>query len=208
MLRIAVAFAIPPAAALAALHADPVVAHAARRPGILALGMFTMAAAMLSARLRRWLLVALAYGAAILAFEGTFLRPPGGAEATFGARGLGWLSALYPSAWVLLLVLAGFAGTLEALRPGTILAKRCLFAAAAVYLFGHGAAGMLDRPNSISAFTLLVGVGSLLGAMFVHRFSATPPPAIENGIPSAQALAAERRRRLAEIEWRDPARER
>jgi hypothetical protein len=205
ILRVAVGLAVPPAAALAAIHADPLVSHAARRPGLLALGMLTMAALMLSPRLRRWLVVALAYGAAMIAFQGTFLRNAAEAHATFGARGLGWLSAAYPFAWVLLLVLAGFAGTLEAAKPGTLLAKRCLFAAAAVYLCGHGAAGMLADPNSISAFSCIAGVGSLLGAAFIDRFSTSAPPPAEEDVPSAQTLAAERRKRLAAAEWRDPS---
>ncbi len=204
IVRILVGLAVPPAAALAAIHADPLVALVARRPGLLALGMFTIAAAMLSARMRRWLLVTLAYGAAILAFKGALMRPSG-LPIMENVNGLTVIiGAVYPWAWVLLFLLAAFSGTLEAVRPGTILAKRCLFAAGSLYLCGHGMAGMLDRPNAVSLVSLAVGIGSALGAVFVHRFSRPPYPEIEGDIPTAEGLAYERRRALERSEWHDP----
>jgi hypothetical protein len=202
--RILVSLAVPPAAALAAIHAQPLSIYAARRPGLLALGMFAIAGAMLVPRLRRWLLVTLAYGAALLAFEGAWLRPSGRQLILPEHGPLAFLGTIYPWAWVLLFILAAFAGTLEAVRPGTSLAKRCLFSAAGVYLCGHGLAGMLARPNAISIVALLFGTGSFLGAAFLHRFGVLPPEVPETDIPTAEGLATERARRLARLEWRDP----
>ncbi len=204
VLRVAVSLAIPPAAALAAIHADPLVSFTARRPGLLALGMFAMAGAMLFQSMRRWLLVTLGYGAALLAFEGALLRPSGRPLMDSANPVSAAVAAVYPWAWVLLFALAAFAGTLEAVRPGTVLAKRCLFAAASIYLCGHGIAGLLDRPNAISLVSLLVGLGSALGAAFVHRFGSAHLPEVESEIPTAQSLALARRKALARAEWRDP----
>lgn len=205
VVRVLVALAIPPAAALAAIHADPLGAYAARRPGLLALGMFAVAGAMLWPAVRRWLLVVLAYGAALLALEGAWLRPSGGRLNIPTEGPLSLLHYAYPWAWVTLFVLAATAGTLEAIRPGTVLAKRCLFGAAAVYLLGHGMAGMLDRPNVISLVSIATGIGSLLGALTVHRFGIHhDSDAPLDDVPSAAALAADRRKRLAQMEWRDP----
>lgn len=196
--------AIPPAVALAALHADVLSAYAAKRPGLLALGMFAVAGAMLSPVLRRWLLVVLAYGATMLALQGAWLKPGGSRLPVPQTGPLALLPVVYPFAWMVLFVLAAFAGTLEAVRPGTILAKRCLFGAAAVYLLGHGTAGMLERPNTISILSLLVGLGCLVSAFMVHRFRGHGMAPQADDVPTTEALAAERRRRLASLEWRDP----
>ena len=202
-LRIVVSVAIPPAAAIAAIHADPLVSVVTNRPGLLALGMFTMAGAMLFQRMRRWLLITLAYGAALLAFEGAFLRSSGRPVFLNDNILTATVAAVYPWAWVLLFGLAAFAGTLEAVRPGTVLAKRCLFAAAAVYMCGHGIAGMLERPNTISVVATLFGLGSALGAVFVHRFGAPRATEIEESIPTVAGLAQARRAALESREWRD-----
>jgi len=199
LLRIVVSVLIPPVGALAAIHAAPLGDVAARRPGLLALGVLTLALAMLFRRLRSYLVIALAYGAALLALAGAVRSSTDGApDAVLAVAGL------YRVAWVVLFALAAFAGTLEAVRPGTVLAKRCLFAAAAIFLAGHGTVGIVTAPNALSLAAILAGACSLVAAAFSHRLTVPITGQPNSDIPTASALGAARRARLGMAEWRDP----
>lgn len=198
VLRIAVSILVPPAVALAAIHTHPIGGAAVERPGLLALGVLTIALSMLFRRMRSYLVIALAYSAALLALRAGLTR-----HTTDLPESVAWLMAFYPIAWVLLFGLAAFAGTLEAIRPGTQLAKRILFAAAAIFLGGHGAVGLLTEPNALSLAAVLGGALSLATALISHRLTLPIVARPHADVPTAADLAAERRRRLQHREWHD-----
>lgn len=196
--RIVLAVLIPPVAILAALHSQPLGAAAFRRPGLLAIGLITVAMALAFKSARRVLLVALAYGTALIALLGILRSRIEGPPADIGA-----LAPLYLVGWVILFLLATTAGTLEILHPGTVFAKRCLFAAAAVFLVGHGIVGLATLPNAFSAAAIVAGFLSAFAAVMAHRLLAVVPQPPEPDTPTAAALAALRRERLRRREWRD-----
>ncbi len=197
--RIVVSVLVPPAGALAAIHVDPIGNLAVQRPGVIALGVLTVALAMHFNQLRSLLVITLSFGAAVLAARGSFWS-----QHSVPKELATWLAVLYPAGWYSLLLLGTMAGVLEYLRPGTVMAKRCLFAAAAVFLIGHGTIGVVVDPNLLSVTALIAGLGSLLGAVWCHRLTVAPEEQVPD-VLSSSALAMERRIRLRRTEWVDRA---
>jgi hypothetical protein len=198
--RIIVGILVPPAAILAAIHSPPIGEVAAHRPGLLAMAILAVALALYFPHLRRLLLVVFATAASFIALIGTYRSFMSGPPAPLRA-----ITPLYQAGWALLLALAAAAATVEIVRPGTVLAKRLLFAAAAIFLVGHGIVGIITMPNLLSATALLTGIACFIAVFLAHRLTVPPPSPAPLDIPSAEALAAERRKRLRTREWHDPA---
>lgn len=203
VVRAAVAVLIPPIALLAAIHSKLLGRTVLQRPGLLALTILTFALALSFQRLRRLLVVVLGYGATVLAIHGAVHAWRAGAP-----RELGPLRAFYLAGWLGVFLLSFSAGTLEVFRPGTVLAKRLLFAAGGLLLTGYGVVGVLVLPNVFSATALVAGVCSAMAALLAHRLTvqANPPAVAE--LETAEALARRRSERLRLREWRDPAEKR
>ncbi len=199
--RVVVAILVPPAAVLAAIHSEPLGETAAQHPGLLALAILTVALALCFQPLRRLLLVVLAYAAALMALLGMYRARVVGPPVQLAA-----LSGLYSLGWAVVFAMAAAAGTTEIIRPRTVLAKRLLFGAGAVFLIGHGVVGLVTMPNSLSLAALIAGLCSLVAAFLAHRLVLPAPPPSEEDPLSAAALAEARHRRLRDREWRDTAR--
>jgi len=198
--RIIVGILVPPVAILAAIHSPPIGEVAAHRPGLLAMAILAVALALYFPGLRRLLLVVFATAASFIALVGTYRSFMNGPPAPLRA-----VTPLYQAAWALLLALAAAAATVEIVRPGTVLAKRLLFAAAAVFLVGHGIVGIITMPNVLSATALLTGIACFIAVFLADRLTVPPPSPTPPDVPSAEALAAERRKRLRAREWYDTA---
>lgn len=200
IIRIVVAILVPPVTVLAAIHSRALGILAVKRPGLLALVMLTIAFALFFQRSRRLLVIVLGYSAAVLASASLVRVRISGPPAD-----LGRLVNFYSVAWLLVLILGLTAGTLELLRPSSVLAKRLLFAAGTVLLIGYGTVGMATFPNALSLAAIVAGVASAVAAVLAHRLTLPMNWEAPLDPESAEALARQRRERLRAREWRDPA---
>jgi hypothetical protein len=178
----------------------PLTAFAVDHPGVLPVAMVSLVACLLLPAARRWIIVTLCFGIGLLAWNDVF-RPV-------------WIPPLidydivervYPFGWALLALCASVAGVAEALRPGSVWARRCYFAAATVYFGGHGLFSFIKFPNWQSAIMVATGLVAIAGIFNAQRIVAA-----ENLDASEDAdivaLAAESQRRsarLADREWRE-----
>jgi hypothetical protein len=170
------------------------------RPGVLPVAMVALIFAILIQRLRRWLIVTLCFGIFVLALRdmtNPVIIPP---QIDYVV-----VERLIPYAWLLLALCAGFAGAAEALRPGSVLARRFYFATAAIYLGGHGSMALLREPSFTAAVLLVSGLLAVVGVVRAEKIVANEVPTPEQSADLKAIAAREQGRadRLREREWRD-----
>ena len=173
---------------------------AQQRPGIVPVAMVALGAGLLSPRVRRWLIVTLCFGISLLALRDTFRivpLPP--------AIDYVWVEHIYPFGWGLLALLAAVAGSMEALHPGSVLARRFYFGAASLYFSGHGLISFLKVYNWQSMVLFLTGLVALVGVFTAHRIVAAEEASKpeDEDIRALAESSARRAQRLAAREWRD-----
>ena len=178
----------------------PLAAFAVNHPGLLPIALVSLVTCFLLPATRRWIVVTLCFGICLLAWRDTFRTvwiPP--------AIDYVFVEKIYPFGWALLAALAFVAGIVEALRPGSLWARRCYFAAAAVYFGGHGLFSFVKYPNWQSAVMMSTGILAVFGMFNAHKIVANEKvdyPEDED----IRELAAENSRRtarLADREWRE-----
>jgi hypothetical protein len=178
----------------------PLAGFAVDHPGLLPVVMVSLVGCFLLPGVRRWIVVTLCFGISLLAWRDTF-RPvwlPSSIDYVFVER-------IYPFGWALLAVLALVAGVAEALRPGSLWARRCYFAAATVYFGGHGLFSFIKYPNWQSAVLMATGTVAIFGIFNAHKIVANERAVLPDD-EDIRALADETRRRsarLANREWLD-----
>lgn len=175
-------------------------ALAQNHPGILPVTLVALIAGLLYPAIRRWLIVTLCFGVGILALRDAFsvLRLPAQIDYLF-------MESVYPYAWGLLALLACTAGVVEALRPGSVWARRCYFGAAFLYFFGHGALSFLRMHNWPSVVLMLSGICSLYGIVTARRIVATEleMEAEDEDLRALEQQRELRAQRLAACEWHE-----
>ena len=198
---------MPVCIAAIVVSAEPYVSALARgRQAVLPLCLILLAAAILHPRVRDILMSTLCYGVAILALRDMFRTVPGDINPAFNYEQVDFVR---PLILALVALLAGGAGVLETVAPGTVAARRCYFGAAAVYAGGLGVLHWSGSGQSV----VLVGTGlTALGAfVFADRIvNAGAPedaPAVDTDIDEADQRVREERHLLAirSKEWHDPA---
>jgi hypothetical protein len=170
------------------------------RPGLLPIAMFLLMGALLIARWRRWLIVCLCFGVAWMALRdalGPLRLPP---ELDYVK-----VERIYPFAWGLLALLAACAGCAEALQPSSVLARRAYFAAAAVYLIGHGSLGLLLGRGGGAWVLLACGVCATVGVFVAHRIveREEAPPVEDQDLVDMRRRQQERSAALQQREWKE-----
>jgi len=203
--RLILRILVPLIGALSAIALEPyLTALAIARPGTLPVAMVTLLGLLLLPRARRLLLVTLCYGVALLAFRDAFriTSPPPLIDYDITED---LFPILRPIVWGLIAILAGTAGTLEAIEPGRVIARRCYFAAAALYFSGNGLLGLLRVVNWESLALLVTGIGAALGVLFAHRIVAAEKETEveEDDIRALAELPAKRAAIIASREWQD-----
>lgn len=199
--RPALRLVVPLAAAFVVIHLEtPFAALAQRRPAVLPITMVALVAGLLSPYIRRWLIVTLCFGISLLAWHDTFRDVPLPLEMSYPL-----VESIYPFLWGLLAVLAFVAGAAEALRPGSVWARRCYFAAASVYFSGHGLMAFLKQHDWQSIVLLVTGVISLVGAITAPRVvaSESAPDPLDDDLRTLAEEREQRAARLAAREWRE-----
>jgi hypothetical protein len=173
---------------------------AQERPGVLPVAMVALVAALLSAYIRRWLIVTLCFGISLLALRDTFRIVPLPPAVDYV-----WVERIYPFGWGLLALLAAIAGAMEALRPGSVLARRFYFGAASLYFSGHGLISFLKAYNWQSMILFLTGLVALVGVFTAHKIVAAEDAGAQEDedIRALEEDNTRRAQRLAAREWRD-----
>ncbi len=196
-LRLAVPLSI---AFVVILLEEPLAAFAQAYPGVLPVAMVSLLACLLMPAARRWLIVTLCFGIGLLAWRDVWRIVPLPPALDYVI-----VEQMYPFGWALLALLALTAGVAEALRPGSVWARRCYFAAAAVYFAGHGFVSFFKSPNWQSAIMLATGIIAVFGIFTAQAVVA----AEEEMLPEdddIRALVTDKERRVARLadrEWRE-----
>jgi hypothetical protein len=192
---------IPLLSAYLLIEVEPILGALAQdRPGIVPVATVAFIFGLISAPVRRWLIVTLCFGVTILAVRDTFrevILPP--------SLNYVFIDKTYPFAWGAIAILGGFAAVGEALRPGTIWARRCYFGAAALYFLGHGSLGFLKTPNWHSTIMMAVGLVSLSGVFMADRVleEDDEEEPMDEDMRELAKQNAQRASRLAAKEWRE-----
>jgi len=164
------------------------------RPGVIPVLLVAMLGGMLLPQVRHWLIVGLCFGISALAVRDAL-------RATDVPMAVQWpfIAAVYMSAWVLIALLAAGAGAVEALKPGSVWAKRCYFAAAAMYCAGRG---ILWFPSWESIVFLTTGGVSAIGIFLAPRTIWVEPKDEDQDARAHRERTAVRYAALAAREWK------
>jgi hypothetical protein len=187
-------------AAYAAIRLEPALtALAASRPGVLPVAMCAMVFGLLIHRVRNFLIITLCFGIAQLAYRDMLHgRVPAQIDYVIVER-------LYPAGWGLLALLALGAGIAESIRPGSVYARRCYFAAAAVYLLGHGAmqwmVGHIADGLVLTITGIFAGVGVVVAPRIIRAEADFAPE--DEDIRALREADDRRAKALAGREWQD-----
>src|SRR5438128_2127244 len=103
------------------------------RPSVIPVLLVAMLGGMLLQQVRHWLIVGLCFGISAMAVRDAFrvaLVAPAAQSQL--------VATAYAVSWIVIALLAAGAGGAEALKPGSVWARRCYFAAAALYCGGRG----------------------------------------------------------------------
>ena len=180
---------------------EPLFTWLAReRPAVLPISMFALVGGLLVARIRRWLIVVLCYAICLLAARDALQIYHLPVQIDYQI-----IESIYPFIWILLSLLAGIAGTMEAIHPSSIWARRCYFATASLYFSGHGLLSLLTHPTWEAVVLLVTSLVAFVGIFLAHKIIA----AEEEMMPEdadIRALAEEadlRSKKLASREWRE-----
>ena len=126
---------------------------------------------------------------------------------------VGLRTGLYPAMRMLALgtisILTLAAAVCESLYPGTVIARRCYFAGAALYFFGTGYINFIQLHSWQSIMMLITGCSALGAAIYAKVIveseteEALDLPADSEDL--TQIRAQEHHKRVLAREWKDPA---
>jgi len=170
------------------------LAHA--RPGFVPIAIALLMLGLLLPRVRHWVIVTLCFSVALLAGRDTFRPAP--LPPALNNR---LFDLIYPEVWLSVALLAAAAGILEAIRPGSLAARRCYFGTAALYCFGHGLTKFLWEPAWEPLIIMITGLVAGLGVGFAHRLDAEPREPAQDEQTGEERLSRQRSERIAAHEW-------
>lgn len=167
-----------------------------RHPSTVPVMLVAMMGGMLLQQVRHWLIVGLCFGISAMAIRDAFriaLLPQEVQKPV--------ILTLYAVSWVGISLLAAGAGASEALKPGSIWARRCYFAAAALYCGGRG---VLWYPSWESLVFIATGIVAAVGIFLAPRTIWAEPevPAEDEDIKAQRERTATRYAALAKREWK------
>jgi hypothetical protein len=187
-----------------AVRQEPALTQLSRtHEAMLPLATMLLLAALLHPRLRHYLVVALCYGVAFLALHDVARvaqvpLPP--------ALNYDWVDMMRPVGLWLVAALAAVSGIAESLFPGRVWARRCYFAAAALYFTGVAVMGYAWTHSWQSMVLGITGITAIVGCALAHRIVAAEAQ-MEDDVASdemeQQAREAMHQRTLQSKEWRD-----
>jgi len=177
---------------------------AAQHEAVLPLAVIVLLLSLLSHRLRNVLVLTLCYGVAFMA-----VRDIGrvGSQPLPSAIDYDFLDHSRPA---ILLVIAGLSATaafMETFHPGTVWARRCYFAAAALYFLGLGVIHVGKYGSWKAVLLIITGLTSVFGCIFAERIVSAEIEEEEEEVSDevVQGLVeAAHQRSLRAKEWHEP----
>ncbi len=149
--------------ALLVLKEQDITLLASERQAVFPIALFIFVAILLSPKMRHILIVSLSFGVGFLAIRDAEWHGPLPAILnTLLIR-----SVVYPFVWGMIAGLSLMAGAVESLSPGKSLARRCYFAAAALYFTGHGFMIEILRPSNEGLVMCVIGLLAFAGFWLV-----------------------------------------
>ncbi len=204
-LQVASRVCVPFLIALALILIEPRLTQLVRiRPGVLPVAMASLIGLLLIPSARQMMVIVLCYGVSLLAVRDTIYSPRVPAAIDYVG-----IELLYPYVWALMAILAFAAGTVEAIRPGSVWARRCYFGAATLYLGGHGLINWMIKPTSEAYVLMITGVFAAFGTVYAHKIVAAEnePDPVDEDIIELQAADKRRAAMFAAHEWKEPVEE-
>jgi hypothetical protein len=171
---------------------------------VLPLAVIVLLLSLLSHRLRSALILTLCYGVAFMA-----VRDIKRVE----SQPLPWFlnyDFLDHSRPAILLLIAGLSATaafMETFHPGTVWARRCYFAAAALYFLGLGITHFREFHSWKAVLLCVTGVTAVFGCIFAERIVSAEQEDEEDDLSDevVQGLVeADHHRSLLAKEWHEP----
>lgn len=176
-----------------------------QREAVLPLAVIVLLLSLLSKRLRSLLILTLCYGVAFMA-----VRDIGrvGSQPLPQIINYDFLDRLRPAILLLIAGLAATAAFMETFNPGTVWARRCYFAAAALYFLGLGIIHIGKYGSWKAVLLCVTGVTAVFGCIFADRIVSAEQEEEEEEISDAEVqgiVEAAHQRSLRAKEWHDPA---
>ena len=196
---------LPPIIAmLSVLYSRQIMVWTTSHETAFLLFVFVIVGCLLHVKMRRIVIITLCYGVSCLAARDIFF--------TLGLP-VGLRTGLYPAMRMLALgtisILTLAAAVCESLYPGTVIARRCYFAGAALYFFGTGYINFIQLHSWQSIMMLITGCSALGAAIYAKVIveseteEALDLPADSEDL--TQIRAQEHHKRVLAREWKDPA---
>lgn len=195
---------LPPAIAVVGVtRSDAITVWASHHETTLLILLFALVGSLLHPELRQSVILTLCYSVAFLAGRDMFFiygLPTGLQHGIF--------PALRMVALLLVSILTLSSAVGESFRPGSVWARRCYFAGAALYFMGTGFISYIAAHSWQGLMMMTTGGASMLGAVFAERIIEKEQNedvvATEDETDVMQELQARHQQRLRQREWKDP----
>jgi hypothetical protein len=188
-------------AALFVALQHPLMVLANNRPGVFPIAMCAMIWGLILPRMRQTIIVALCFGIALIAARSAYF------DSVPIYADFVWTETAWPLIWLAISAMTAAAGVQEAIRPGSIPAARCYFAAVMLYMVGGGwlMAMKGDYVEGFVAFSiaLLAAIASFNAKRIIGPASPASEPALDDDLRELSRRSAERAATLAAKEWKE-----
>ncbi len=178
---------------------------AGHHKAILPLAVIVLLLSLLSHRLRNLLILTLCYGVAFMALRDISRV---GSQALPQAINYDFLDNIRPAILLLIAGLSATAAFMETFHPGTVLARRCYFGAAALYFLGLGIIHIGKYGSWKAVLLCITGVTAIFGCIFAERIVSAEIEDEEDEISDEEVqglVEAAHHRSLMAKEWHEPA---
>lgn len=177
---------------------------AGQHEAVLPLAVIVLLLSLLSRRLRSLLILTLCYGVAFMAVRDIFRV---GSQPLPQIINYDFLDQSRPAILLLIAGLSGTAAFMETFHPGTVWARRCYFASAALYFIGLGIIHIGKYGSWKAVLLCVTGVTAVFGCIFAERIVSAEIEEEEEEISDevVQELVEQAHHRsLLAKEWHEP----
>ncbi len=179
------------------------------RESVLPLAVIVLLLSVFSKRLRHLLIITLCYGVAFMAIRDISRV---GSQPLPQVLNFDFIDQSRPAILMLVAALSATAAFMETFKPGTVWARRCYFAASALYFLGLGIVHVGKYGSWKAVLLCFTGVTAIFGCIFADRIvSSEAAVEADDAVPELtdmelQELREEAHRRtLLAKEWHGPS---
>jgi hypothetical protein len=192
------------AAGISVLNEPRLSGWVGQHQAVLPLAVIVLLLSLLSHRLRNLLILTLCYGVAFMAVRDISRV---GSQPLPQAINFDFIDHFRPAILLLIAGLAATAAFMETFNPGTVWARRCYFAAAALYFLGLGIVHVRLYGSWKAVLLCVTGVTAVFGCIFADQIVSAEKEEEEEEISDevVQGLVEEAHHRsLLAKEWHEP----